>query len=472
MGKNEQQYLQQEEQSDSHASEASRCLVVVGAFSFKCLFVLILSLSALVSGLFWVFPRHSVTFSFDAKDVIKQSATVQTSFRLEKPVSQLIPYIERLEYEIYSEIALPNTKVAILSMHQSVAPNWTDVVFGVLSDPMNASINPVSLSVLRSTFVELFLQQSNLTLTTSIFGNVSIFEILKFTGGVTVIPPVQSASIWQIPQVLFNFTLNNSISEVLDNFDDFKDELKFGLGLKSDEHVYVQITNANGSTVAHPVIVQASVMQGFGSLLPQRLKQLAQTITGSAVGNLGLDNSVFGKVKEIRLSSFLKDTLHASSPSPAPSPQLIDHSESSISPYRAPSYPPVSPSTAEPPPCFDCEVSSPAPSTMIEHPPDPCPDSSFIYRPIPSPKSYSKPAVAPSSDSASHTTVKAPDLSRVAEVSRVSKLHQGEGRSKKLVYQLLAPSSLSSAGGDLGRGIMLMGFCMLISFVFLNDIMF
>lgn len=119
-------------------------------------------------------------------------------------------------------------------MHQSITPNCTDVVFGVLSDPMNASINPVSLSVLKSSLIELFLKQINLTLTSSIFGNASIFEILKFPGGLTVIP-VQSAYIWQMPEILFNFTLNNSISEVLENFDDFKDELKFGLRLNSDE---------------------------------------------------------------------------------------------------------------------------------------------------------------------------------------------------------------------------------------------
>ena len=119
-------------------------------------------------------------------------------------------------------------------MHQSITPNCTDVVFGVLSDPMNASINPVSLSVLKSSLIELFLKQINLTLTSSIFGNASIFEILKFPGGLTVIP-VQSAYIWQMPEILFNFTLNNSISEVLENFDDFKDELKFGLHLNSDE---------------------------------------------------------------------------------------------------------------------------------------------------------------------------------------------------------------------------------------------
>ena len=119
-------------------------------------------------------------------------------------------------------------------MHQSVQPNWTDVVFGVLSDPMNVSINPVSLSVLRSSLLELFLRQSNLTLTIPIFGKASKFEILKFPWGVTVIP-VQSASIWLIPEVLFNFTLYNSTSEVLDNIADLKDELKSGLHLKSDE---------------------------------------------------------------------------------------------------------------------------------------------------------------------------------------------------------------------------------------------
>lgn len=119
-------------------------------------------------------------------------------------------------------------------MRQSVQPNWTDVVFGVLSVPMNASIDPALLSVLRSSFLELFLQQTNLTLTKSIFGNACIFEILKFSGGLTVIP-VQSATIWQTPEVLFNFTLYNSTSEVLDNIDDLKDELKSGLHLKSNE---------------------------------------------------------------------------------------------------------------------------------------------------------------------------------------------------------------------------------------------
>lgn len=40
------------------------------------------------------------------------SATVQAYFRLEQPVAKLIPYIEKLEYDIYSEIGVPDTKVS------------------------------------------------------------------------------------------------------------------------------------------------------------------------------------------------------------------------------------------------------------------------------------------------------------------------------------------------------------------------
>ncbi|KAI4299006.1 hypothetical protein L6164_032505 [Bauhinia variegata] len=351
MGKLDKQYLHQEQIHDiengGSGSSGESGLLCPGCsmglqrfanqFTFKCFFVLLLSLSVLLSGIFWVLPRYTIQTRFDAKDEIKLSATVQAYFRLVKPASQLIPYIERLEYDIYSEIGLPNTKVAVLSMHQSGASEseWTDVVFGVLPDPMTVPINPVSLSVLRSSIIELFLQQSNLTLTTSVFGNASSFEILKFHGGITVIP-VQSASFWQKHEIMFNFTLNNSVSEMLDNFSAFKDELKYGLNLSSYENVYVQITNIHGSTVDPPVVVQASVVSDEG-LLPQRLKQLAQTITGSPAKNLGLNNSVFGKVKGISLSSFLNRTLHATtpSPSPAPSPQT-DYTEPPKSPYAHP----------------------------------------------------------------------------------------------------------------------------------------
>lgn len=129
-------------------------------------------------------------------------------------------------------------QVAVLSMHRSGASNRTDVVFGVLSNPVNIPINPVYLSVLRSSLIEVYLKQSNLTVTTSIFGQLSKFEILKFQGGITVIP-MEAALIWDTPQILFNFTLNNSISDILGNFSVFKDQLKSGLHLSSYEVCYL-----------------------------------------------------------------------------------------------------------------------------------------------------------------------------------------------------------------------------------------
>lgn len=46
------------------------------------------------------------------------SATVQASFRLQKPVSLLIPHIERLEYDISGEVGVPHTKVVLeASLH-------------------------------------------------------------------------------------------------------------------------------------------------------------------------------------------------------------------------------------------------------------------------------------------------------------------------------------------------------------------
>nr|CAN67093.1 hypothetical protein VITISV_001186 [Vitis vinifera] len=94
-----------------------------------------------------------------------------------------------------------------------------------------------------------------------------------------------------------------------------------------------------------PVTVQASFMSDFGILLPQRLKQLAQTITGSPPKNLGLDNSVSDAVKGVSLSSHLVDTLHATppTPSPAPSPEPHDYTGPSPSPYAnlSASYPSV-----------------------------------------------------------------------------------------------------------------------------------
>lgn len=116
-------------------------------------------------------------------------------------------------------------------MHPLATSNLTYVVFGVLPDPSNASMSLLPLSILRSSLIELVLQQLNLTLTQSIFGQPSSFEVLKFPGGITLIPG-HSPPIWQRPQILFNFMLNNSISQIHENADRLKDQLKYGLQLR------------------------------------------------------------------------------------------------------------------------------------------------------------------------------------------------------------------------------------------------
>ncbi|KAH9685767.1 hypothetical protein KPL70_014084 [Citrus sinensis] len=427
--------------------------------------------------------------------LFKLMASVQASFRLQKPVSELVPRIGRLEYDIYGEIGVPDTKVAVLSVHQSGASNWTDIVFGVLSDPINARINPVSLSVLKSSLIELFLQQSNLTLTTTVFGQPSMFEILRFPGGITVIP-LPIAYILQLPQILFNFTLNNSISEIEENFIELSDQLKFGLRLRPYEgkrkniifaavvsswtslswkmsfaivlapffpfqnigcmNVYVQVTNKDGSTISPPVTVEASVMSEMGSLLPQRLKQLAQAISDSPAKNLGLDNSVFGKVKGVVLSSYLKGTLHATppTPSPAPSPEPSNAPYPALSPSNSPA---PSPNIHHLPPCANCEVSSPSDHNQPQPPssqsdPTPAPSSATAYPPSPCRRPYHvhHRTVPPSSSPASDPNPTnsppigppklAPNLSPLPEVSYSSGRGHDAGSAMAPAPSSLPPS--------------------------------
>jgi hypothetical protein len=197
------------------------------------------------------------------------------------------------------------------------------------------------------------------------------------------------------------------------------------------QNVFVQITNEVGSTIAPPVTVQASVMSDFGSLLPQRLKQLAQIITGSPAKNLGLDNTVFGKVKGISLSSYLKGTLHppSPSPSPTPSPEASDYAEPSISPYPA-----LSPSNY-PRSSSNIKYPSPAPSMVPTQPRHPCPYNGFANPPSSSPasKSNRKLALLPSSPPLGPTSQLSTDWSRIPQVSHASSVGKDKGSAKGLV---------------------------------------
>lgn len=138
------------------------------------------------------------------------------------------------------------------------------------------------------------------------------------------------------------------------------------------QNVFVLITNNVGSTISPPVTVQASVMSDLGGLLPQRLKQLAETIEDSPADNLGLNNSTFGRVKSIRLSSYLKHSLQTTppTPSPSPSPGKTDSAVPSDPPIPV-HYPAPSPNSHHSP-CSNCDASSP---------------SDYSYPPAPSPKS-------------------------------------------------------------------------------------
>ncbi|KAE8654381.1 putative serine/threonine-protein kinase samkC-like isoform X2 [Hibiscus syriacus] len=367
MGKNEDQNLQQREQNvESGSSQGhpgffcGRCWMVLSSFSFRCVFVFFLSLSVLLPGIFWILPSRSVKSGFDAKQAINLSvplvsflvcclcyyylffaAPVHVHFTLEKPVSELVQHIRKLEYDIYEEIGVPYTKVAILSMHKSGASNSTYVVFGVLPDPVNRPINPVYLSVLRSSLIELFLRHSNLTLTTSVFGQPSELEILKFPGGITV-NPLQSASIcWLKP-----------------------------------------------------------------------LQALRRRIS--------VNNSVFGKVKSVSLSSYLNGTLHPTSATPPlalfPGPSMSRYP--TFSPSRSPA--PAS-KKHHLPHCCKCKSAAPSSHSPI-HSPRPESGSYPTFPPLISPKPSSSAMHPPPPLPGSKLS---PDLPPLPSVSYGS--HPGEG---------------------------------------------
>lgn len=190
----------------------------------------------------------------------------------------------------------------------------------------------------------------------------------------------------------------------------------------------MQITNAIGSTETPPVTVQASVMSNLGILLPQRLQQLAQTITDSPAKNLGLDDLLFGHVKSVVLSSYLEGTIHAipPTPSPAPSPELSISPSPAFSPAPSPSdY--GNPCATSPksghhhsfPP-----VKSPAPSMVTDHPSYLSPDCDSA---IPPGTSHHLRPVGPPSQLP-------PDLSPLPEVSF------GSNPGKDSASPSLAPS--------------------------------
>lgn len=142
------------------------------------------------------------------------------------------------------------------------------------------------------------------------------------------------------------------------------------------QNVYVQVTNDEGSTVDESVIVQVAIMSDLGRLMPQRLRQLAQTIRYSAPSkNLGLNNTVFGKVRGVSLSSHMSGDVQPDFPSqsPAPAPAMVHDNSPVPAPAPARSQPSYTPSP------------SPSPVIHTASPPSPIFDPGILPSPAPAP---------------------------------------------------------------------------------------
>lgn len=336
MGKNEDEQVLSSFPSSAAAVgngaiPCGRCRSIAKIASLRCFLMVVVGVAVFLSAAFWLLPFVGRGRGDLDPDPQFRGAYVVASFRVQKPVSMLNANIEKLRYDIFEEIGIPNTTVAVISLEPLGRLNWTNVVFGIWPDP-KSTISSTWLSILRRNFVDFVIQQTTLHLTASLFGRTFFFQVLKFPGGITIIPQ-QNAFLLQKVDMLFNFTLNFPINKVEDKLSELKDQMKAGLLLNSYENLYVSLTNLNGSTVAPPTVVRTFVVVAVGNRPPSvpRLRQLAQTIRSSSDGNLGLNHTVFGRVKQIQLSSFLKHSLNGGGngisipPSPAPQPQVDHH---------------------------------------------------------------------------------------------------------------------------------------------------
>ncbi|XP_004249109.1 vacuolar protein-sorting protein bro1-like isoform X1 [Solanum lycopersicum] len=311
-------------QSTNQNAEDRCCCRFKGLVSFKCVFVLILGLGVLISAVFLLpFFKNGDLGYLDLDNKYKGHDIV-ASFMLEKPVMFVNDNILQLADDIFDEISVSHTKVEIISLENIAGTNITEVIFAVDSEVKNGRISLTALSLVRSEFEAVITGQSALHLTATLFGDPFSFDVLKFRGGITV-SPKQSGFLMQQFQMHFNFTLNFSIDEIQDNFHELKSQLKSGLHLSSYENLYMSLTNTRGSTVDPPTIVQCKVLFAVG-LNPSssRLKQLAQTIDSHSE-NLGLNNTVFGRVKQVSLSSDLPHSRGGDGGSPTPSPAPLPH---------------------------------------------------------------------------------------------------------------------------------------------------
>ena len=122
----------------------------------------------------------------------------------------------------------------ILYLDPLPRPNKTKVIFAVDPDGGHPEMSLPAISLIRSLFTSLVIRQPVLQLTSSLFGDPHFFEVLKFKGGITIIPQ-QNAFPLQTVQTRFNFSLNFPIYQIQSNFDELTSQLKSGLRLTSYE---------------------------------------------------------------------------------------------------------------------------------------------------------------------------------------------------------------------------------------------
>ncbi|WZZ17705.1 hypothetical protein YC2023_110794 [Brassica napus] len=300
------------------SARISRC------FSLRCVLILAFSAAVFLSAVFWLPPFLGLSDPRDLDlDPRFKDHRIVASFDVEKPVSFLEDNLLQLENDITDEISVPMIKVVVLAFERLENLNRTMVVFAIDPEKKSSKIPSEIESLIKAAFQTLVEKELSFRLTESLFGQPFLFEVLKFPGGITVIPshpvfPLQKA------QLLFNFTLNFSIYQIQSNFEELTSQLKKGINLAPYENLYITLSNSRGSTVAPPTIVHSSVLLTFG--ISSRLKQLSQTITSSHSKNLGLNHTVFGKVKQVRLSSILpRSPVQSLPPSPSPQPETHQH---------------------------------------------------------------------------------------------------------------------------------------------------
>uniref|UniRef100_A0A0D9YYN2 DUF7036 domain-containing protein n=1 Tax=Oryza glumipatula TaxID=40148 RepID=A0A0D9YYN2_9ORYZ len=295
-----------------HGSAVRRYAATIGgAVDVKCVLVLFLSIGVFVLVLFMLLPLHdhaSETIPDDDPGVLPDE--IQASFFLLKKRQQLIPHVRRLQKDIYREIGIPNTTVSV-SMHTSKYKDSTYVKFGILPNPRNSSISAQSIIALRKNLIQLTLEQSNLSLTSSVFGDPHCLEILGFPGGITV-PPPPDGNI--CPTALFNVTLNMTIQQL---------------------RVHLKELEIH-------ILIAPNYPSNY--LETYRLKQLAQIIIKLIPKNLDL-NPIFGMIENLWLSPCLQSYIPSCAPNPAPAPAP------SLSPSN-PEHP--QPTTTKPYGSFSC----------------------------------------------------------------------------------------------------------------------